>query len=94
MEPVYAGRWRVEKKPHAFPQLGGARRAARRDKGRTGSHLSLCHQSPYAVLDLDDFALSTQKGLGDTRSGTGALSFVLSCPALPGAGPYAHITWC
>ena len=30
-------------------------------------------RSPHAVLNVDDFALSTQKGLGDACSGMGAL---------------------
>ena len=94
MEPVEAGRRRVEKKPHSFPPLADARLEAGRGRERHGSQLSLCQHGPHAVLNLDDLALSTQKGLRVARSGTGALSFVLSCPALPGAGPYARINWC
>ncbi len=34
------------------------------------------------MLNLDDFALLTNKDIGDARSGTGALSSLLHCPIL------------
>jgi hypothetical protein len=63
--------------------LSTARRCQTRSRQRQGkAWLTTLPPEPPCRAQADDLALSTQKGLGDARSGTGALSCtVLSCAA-------------